>query len=93
MFPAADKWLTMTSVMQVLNIKLVGNDDSADGYWIEGQDEPTFFPGRSAVVKYRTPKGNVIQIGSFGILHPDVLRNFEIIYPGSAVEINLEPFL
>ena len=79
--------------MQVLNIQLVGKIGSEEGYWIEGHDEPTFFPGRSAIVKYRTPKGDVIQIGSFGILHPEVLANFDITYPGSAVEINLEPFL
>ncbi len=79
--------------MQVLGIKLVSQGDEAKGYWIEGQDEPTFFPGRSAIVKYRTSKGDVIQIGSFGILHPDVLTAFQINYPGSALEINLEPFL
>jgi phenylalanyl-tRNA synthetase beta chain len=78
--------------MQILNIKLVSPDGKDEGYWIEGHDEPTFFPGRSAIIKYRTLK-DVIKIGSFGILHPQVLQNFEIVYPGSAVEINLEPFL
>jgi phenylalanyl-tRNA synthetase beta chain len=79
--------------MQILDVKLVSQQDNGEGYWIEGHDEPTFFPGRSAIVKYRTSKGEVIQIGSFGILHPEVLANFDINYPGSAVEINLEPFL
>jgi phenylalanyl-tRNA synthetase beta chain len=81
------------SVMQILDIRLISQDDKREGYWIEGHDQPTFFPGRSAIVKYRTSKGDVSQIGSFGILHPEVLNNFEINYPGSAVEINLEPFL
>jgi phenylalanyl-tRNA synthetase beta chain len=79
--------------MQVLDIKPVSKDDINQGYWIEGHDEPTFFPGRSAIVKYRTSKGVVLHIGSFGILHPEVLHNFDIMYPGSALEINLEPFL
>jgi phenylalanyl-tRNA synthetase beta chain len=79
--------------MQVLDVKIVSEEDKGEGYWIEGHDEPTFFPGRSAIIKYRTPNGEVIQIGSFGILHPDVLTAFQINYPGSAVEINLEPFL
>jgi len=79
--------------MQILNVKLVSAQDQSEGYRIEGHDEPTFFPGRSAIVKYRTSKGEVLQIGSFGILHPEVLANFDINYPGSAVEINLEPFL
>ena len=79
--------------MLALDVKPISAKDKHEGYWIEGHDEPTFFPGRSAIVKYRTSHGNVIQIGSFGILHPEVLRNFDINYPGSAVEINLEPFL
>jgi phenylalanyl-tRNA synthetase beta chain len=79
--------------MQVLDIKLVYKGYRQEGYWIEGHDEPTFFPGRSAIVKYRNSKGEVIQIGSLGIFHPDVLNAFQINYPGSAVEINLEPFL
>jgi phenylalanyl-tRNA synthetase beta chain len=79
--------------MQVLDVTLLSEGEKGVGYWIEGHDEPTFFPGRSAIVKYRTPKGEVIQIGSLGILHPDVLAAFQINYPGSAVEINLEPFL
>jgi len=85
--------LLMESVMQILEIRHLSPDEKGEGYWIEGHDEPTFFPGRSAVVKYRTAKGDVIQIGSLGILHPEVLKNFQINYPGSAVEINLEPFL
>ena len=33
------------------------------------------------------------ELGVLGILHPSVLVNFEIPYPCSAVEFNLEPFL
>lgn len=32
------------------------------------------------------------EIGTLGILHPSVLEKFEIGYPCSAVEFNLEPF-
>jgi phenylalanyl-tRNA synthetase beta chain len=32
------------------------------------------------------------QVGSFGIVHPEVLAAFEIPYPVSALEINLQPF-
>jgi phenylalanyl-tRNA synthetase beta chain len=31
-------------------------------------------------------------IGTLGILHPSVLEKFEIGYPCSALEFNLEPF-
>jgi phenylalanyl-tRNA synthetase beta chain len=79
--------------MLVLNVEMVAGKHDKCGYWIEGHDESPFFPGRSAIVKYRAAKGEVLQIGSLGILHPEVLTNFDIVYPGSAVEINLEPFL
>lgn len=35
---------------------------------------------------------NDAEIGTLGILHPSVLENFEISYPCSALEFNLEPF-
>jgi len=33
------------------------------------------------------------KIGVLGILHPTVLQNFEIGFPCSALEFNMEPFL
>mmetsp|Transcript_22881 Transcript_22881/g.32781 ORF Transcript_22881/g.32781 Transcript_22881/m.32781 type:complete len:649 (+) Transcript_22881:176-2122(+) len=54
----------------------------------------TYFPGRSAVLLLTNPKvGKRVSIGSFGILHPDVLKAFDIQYPASCVEIDLEPLL
>ena len=32
-------------------------------------------------------------VGIFGIVHPEVLGNFEVPYPVAALELNLEPFL
>ncbi|KAI1458246.1 phenylalanyl-tRNA synthetase beta chain [Annulohypoxylon moriforme] len=64
-----------------------------DGYWLEPvDDEPTFFPGRAAAV-YARLGGKTARIGEFGILHPTVLENFELKYPVSTLEINLEVFL
>lgn len=34
-----------------------------------------------------------VEIGSLGILHPSVLAAFELDYPCSAMEFDLEPFL
>ena len=31
-------------------------------------------------------------VGAFGIVHPEVLEAFEVAFPVSALEINLEPF-
>lgn len=48
---------------------------------------PEFFPGRQAEVMY----GGIV-VGSFGVVHPEVLDNFEMAFPVSALELNLEPF-
>lgn len=54
----------------------------------------TYFPGRSAAVLLTNPKcGTRVSIGSFGVLHPDVLNEFDILYPASCVEMDLEPLL
>jgi len=37
--------------------------------------------------------GKDLTIGSFGILHPTVLEKFELKYPVSALEFNVEVFL
>ncbi|KAI0382742.1 phenylalanyl-tRNA synthetase beta chain [Hypomontagnella monticulosa] len=63
-----------------------------DGYWLEPVDEATFFPGRAAAIHVRLG-GKTARIGEFGILHPQVLENFELKYPVSTLEINLEVFL
>ena len=33
------------------------------------------------------------QLGSFGIIHPEVLKEYELDFPTSALEINLEPLM
>lgn len=54
----------------------------------------TYFPGRAAEILLTSPKGgNRVVIGTFGILHPVVLENFDINYPTSAVELDLESLL
>jgi len=37
--------------------------------------------------------GRDIEIGSLGILHPTVLKKFELDYPCSSLEFDVEPFL
>ena len=33
-----------------------------------------------------------MRIGKFGVIHPEVLSKFDIPFPVSAVELNIEPF-
>ncbi|PNY07083.1 putative phenylalanine-tRNA ligase beta subunit-like protein, partial [Trifolium pratense] len=62
--------------------------DKSGGYYIEESDEPEFFARRQARIIY---KGK--QIGIFGIVDPEVLKNFDITDPCSFVELNIESFL
>jgi len=55
---------------------------------IQTRNEPTFFPGRQATI-VRDGK----EIGVFGIVHPDVLKEFDIVNPVSVLELELEPLL
>lgn len=54
--------------------------------------DPTYFPSRSADI-YLRQKGETKVIGSFGILHPEVLEKYGLNFPTSAMEFDLEPFL
>ncbi|WJX45811.1 phenylalanine--tRNA ligase [Trifolium repens] len=74
-------------VMEKNGVTFVSPGDKS-GYYIERSDEPEFLAGRQARIIY---KGT--QIGNFGIVHPEVLNNFDIPDPCSFVELNIESFL
>ncbi|KAK9464423.1 hypothetical protein V1512DRAFT_268404 [Lipomyces arxii] len=84
-------------IMKMLRVEWIKESDlGVPGYYIKQENNDTFFPGRAAAVYYRT-KGDpskTLRIGSFGILHPEVLEYFEL--PGvvaSALEVNIECFV
>ena len=84
----------MTSGFEVVHglldrlMKKLGVEKGDNGYSTVASADPTFFPGRCADVLFKGKK-----IGSFGIIHPDVLKNFNVDFVSSALEINIEPFL
>lgn len=54
----------------------------------------TYFPGRAASILLTAPGGKERScIGTFGILHPNVLSHFDIQYPASCVELDLEALM
>lgn len=57
------------------------------GYEWRASEDASFFPGRQAGVYLKDKL-----IGQFGVVHPKVLENFDIQYPVSALEIDIEPF-
>ncbi|KAI6957649.1 hypothetical protein KC355_g13065, partial [Hortaea werneckii] len=69
-------------------------DKVVQGYWIEEVDDPTYLPGHAAAI-YLKLGGNkdAKKIGQFGILHPTVLKNFELPFPASVLEMDVEVFL
>ena len=68
-------------VMQMLNVR-------PGQYTISPSALPMYFPGRQASVMYQGK-----EIGSFGIIHPDVSVAFDAPHASSLLEINIEPFL
>ncbi|ROT40348.1 phenylalanyl-tRNA synthetase [Sodiomyces alkalinus F11] len=88
-FLAHDEGLTPA---KGVNFTVTQEHTKQDGYWIEEIDEPTFFAGHAAGVFLRLD-GKEVRIGEFGILHPTVLEKFDLKYPVSTLEINLEVFL
>ncbi|KAK4189115.1 putative phenylalanyl-tRNA synthetase beta chain [Podospora australis] len=75
-----------------LDFQVKENPSKADGYFIQEIDEPTFFNGRAAAIYVRL-NGKLQRIGELGVLHPTVLEKFDLRYPVSTLEINLEVFL
>lgn len=76
----------LDKVMSVLEVpKSSGNDK---GYYLRSSNEPTFFPGRGALVYV-----NEKCIGKIGVLHPIILDKFELVNPCSVLEIEIESFL
>ena len=71
----------------------VSSQSAAMQYWIEEDaDNATFFEGHAAKI-WMMVGGRERLVGGFGILHPSVLERFELKYPVSALEMNVEVFL
>jgi len=68
------------------------NNGKGMEYWIEEVADPTFFPGHAASIHLKIGTTESV-IGVFGILHPTVLEKFELKYPVSTLEMNIEVFL
>ena len=58
------------------------------GYEVRPCAEATFFPGRQAKIV----RGGR-EIGTLGVVHPDVLARFDVVNPCSVLELDLEPLM
>lgn len=79
----------LESVMNTLGVmRGKGNDKETWSTDATSCDDGAFFEGRRANIMH---SGNVI--GVLGWVHPEVLGNFSLAYPCSAMEFDLESFL
>ena len=84
--------LMLKSAFMTSEEGLEGMEAGLSAYWISEVDDKTFLPGHAAAIHLRMG-GKDRVIGTFGILHPSVLEKFELRYPVSTLEINVEVFL
>jgi phenylalanyl-tRNA synthetase beta chain len=67
-------------------------------YTVEPHDVPPYFAGRSARVVLQQLRGGRVtrtlpSPGHFGVIHPAVLKRFDLDFPVSVLELDLRPFL
>lgn len=78
-------------IMQVLDIKYIEDKANkaslANGYYIEACQDDAYLAGRCAAIIYAGDR-----IGLMGILHPEVMTNFELNHPCSSLEMTIEKF-
>jgi len=70
-------------------MEVMGVPAGEGGYTVAPDNsDACFFPGRAANVLWKGKK-----VGSYGVVHPEVLARFGSLCPASVMEIDLEPFL
>lgn len=74
--------------MQLLEVPYTEDKTSTRGYYLKAHEDETFFPGRCAQVI-----ANGKPIGIMGVLHPEVVQNFELNLPCAVLELDVEEFL
>lgn len=84
--------LMLKSAFMTSEEGLKGKAGGESAYWISEVDDKTFLPRHAAAIHLRMG-GKEAVVGVFGILHPNVLDKFELRYPVSTLEINIEVFL
>lgn len=75
-------------LFSLLRVGLDAKKENKKGYYITPVESPTFFPKRCADIILDGKR-----IGTMGIIHPDVLTRFELPFPVSLLELNVETLL
>lgn len=70
--------------------ELVNMEDGEDTYTLEPcDDDGAFFPGRSVAI-FLHRQDQKVKIGGLGVVHPKTLKHYDIPYPCSYVEMNMQ---
>nr|CCC94828.1 putative phenylalanyl-tRNA synthetase [Trypanosoma congolense IL3000] len=64
-------------------------EQEEDAYTLERSNDGAFFPGRCMDV-FLHRGGEVVCIGSFGVVHPNTLKAYDIPFPCSYMELNVQ---
>eukprot|EP01035_Chromulina_nebulosa_P017679 gene17679-23269_t len=62
-------------------------------YYVRSGSDPCYFPSMNAEVVLRYDNGQELVIGTLGAVHPEVLEKFEINYPCSTVELDINAIM
>lgn len=67
-------------------------------YYVKPGNDPVFFPGMAAEIMLKftdaaTGATTQKKVGVYGVVHPEVLENYDISYPCSLLEMNLEDIM
>ncbi|XP_054159787.1 phenylalanine--tRNA ligase beta subunit-like isoform X2 [Oppia nitens] len=77
----------MDRILHVLEIRF-NPLKTGDGYFIRSANDSRFLSGRCAEVVV-----NNKVVGIMGVLHPEVITNFDLVQPCSALELSLESLI
>ena len=72
-------------ILDLIMLKFGATRDAVIGYDLVLSDHPTFLPNMQVEIKFLEKT-----IGHFGIVHPEVLKAFKIVYPVGALEMHLD---
>ena len=59
-------------------------------YFVRPSTDPVFFTGMGAEAVLKYDNGDEKVAGIFGVVHPEVLENYEVQYPCSVTELDID---
>ena len=62
-------------------------------YYVRAGNDPIFFPAINAEIVLKYENGTEKVVGTLGTIHPEVLEKFDIAYPCSGVELEIEAIM